>query len=429
MLLRRLLLLIVVVVFPSLVLATPSPLVAEQLTSAKEQLQSESICSQLQIEQSLQELNGAKVQASSKARVRLLEYLSLCLPERGDLKVELFRGYLGLGDLERAAMVRHEILVLSPPEQLVLILDSMYDGAVRSRLNRQARFTVSSVDYSLQPTLTASARFGWDSNLNGGTDQSSIVLNVAGLQQEFELDERSLSKSGAYLGFGLDATKASSGRLWLAGVGLYDSSASVSAQSEASINAYVGQAGRIAAVASNNLQWTALMGAGQVREDSYHYLYSRLLAQFSLVDLELSGSVFGRENWIDSQRLGIKAIVPFRESVSIEASLSKEFDRVGQAGGDSLRGTVGGRWICAQGCLAEIGFERSIDSEPYSSSLLGGLKREQQVRYAKLLINPAFLPKNWTVGVEWFDVNSNIGLFERSRMRTELRYNKNLDFP
>lgn len=404
-------------------------------------------CLSIHLDQYQAEYVSARTVGKLEGMLQPLERLQACLPERGDLLVELIQLNLELGRTAEALILRKQLLQKQAPEGILALVDGWI---VKSGANNNpylelqpdagpgTQLTVKPVNYGLPAFMQLGVNLGYDTNANSGSSAREVQLSIGGIDQVLQLSPSSLPQSSSFEGFRLDAvlpargTGAGRQSNWLLGAQLTRYNKSIEQLSDQDSLLYVGKtleggACQLAASCSQLL----LAGAGQTRSGDYEFINHRFTLGWNSRQATLSTSLLRREGQFESIRLGGDWFwYPQTElgSLQLEAGLATDMAQNQRAGGDQQRAKLGLGWQISPKLLFSAKSEWVKDQQEYSPALFGNTRRDQTIQALKA----EYILKKTTDGLysllfENRVTDSNLRIFSTESSRLELIYSHRLD--
>lgn len=383
-----------------------------------------------------------------------LSRLQGCLPERGDLLVELIQVNLELGRTAEALLLRKKLLQKNPPEGILALVDSwVARSQVDSRfqgtqLDSQmealsgSQLTVKPVNYNLPAFVQLGVSAGYDTNANSGSSAREVQLSIGGIDQILQLSPSSLPQASSFEGFRLDAVfparaKHSSSQSnpqsnWLLGSQYTRYNKAIDQLSDHDSLIYVGRTfGGGPCDLAGTCSQLLLAGVGQTRSGDYEFINHRFTLGWHGQQATWSTSLLRRESELESIRVGGDWFwYPQKGlgNVQVEAGFATDMAQNQRAGGDQLRAKVGLGWQISPKLLFTAKSEWVKDQEEYSPALFGSTHRNQTIQAFKA----EYILKKTTDGLysllfENRVSDSNLKIFSSESSRLELIYNHRLD--
>lgn len=384
-----------------------------------------------------------------------LARLQSCLPERGDLLVELIQINLELGRTAEALLLRKQLVQKNPPEGILALVDGwvvksnkgsgFYDES-QMDASSSAQLTVKPVNYDLPAFMQLGINAGYDTNVNSGSSAREVQLSIGGIDQILQLSPSSLPQASSFEGFRLDVvlpaggvsssigpnTKSNPQSNWLLGSQFTRYNKSIDQLSDHDSLLYVGRTlGGGPCELADACSQLLLAGVGQTRSGDYEFINHRYTLGWDGQQATLSTSLLRREGEFESIRLGGDWFwYPQRGlgNVQIEAGLATDMAQNQRAGGDQLRAKLGLGWQMTPKLLFAAKSEWVRDQQDYSPALFGNTQRNQAIQTVKA----EYILKKTTNGLysllfENRVSNSNLKIFSTEASRLELIYNHRLD--
>jgi len=358
----------------------------------------------------------------------------------GEALIERLRTELDSGQWHAAMQTRRAILALDPPAGVVRLIDSWLHALVPKPTSDEGKAPADDRLFATLPDRASgfqgSVRLsaGFDTNPYAGPSASQIRISGALGEQIVTLAPSSKPQPGAFAGLRADVTRplqtASSENAWAWQAGIQahklgDPPAGVAGYDGFAYGGLTGRASDLRCSADKGCGFSAVLGAGQLREVPYEFVNLRVISHDVGGRWAVLAGGLRLQNQFASHRLGVEWVPGhlgvLASSLMVEAALTRDWAAANRAGGDQWRLRLGGRW--AQGAnLAFHGLcEYLRDDLALSPELFGSLRRYQLLCEANLhwrLVREGDWHLTWVANLR--TTQSNAALFRSSGARLEL---------